>query len=94
FSTALLKGLAYAIDNPDEAGKIQQKFVATTKPDGVAAELTLMGPYVKSAAAGIPVGALDAERVARSIALLQGSGQIEAGLRPEQVIDFSLVPQA
>jgi NitT/TauT family transport system substrate-binding protein len=94
FSAALLKGLSDSIDNPADAGKIMQKYVETADPDGVAAELTLMAPYVRSSAAGIPVGALDAERVARSIAILQGSGQIEAGLKPEQVISFDLVPKA
>lgn len=94
FTEALLKGLNDSITNPDEAGKITQKYVQTAKPEGVAAELTVMGPYVKSAAAGIPVGALDAERVARSIAILQGSGQIEPGLKPEQVINFDLTPKA
>jgi NitT/TauT family transport system substrate-binding protein len=94
FTGALLKGLADSVDNPEEADKILQKYVKTAKPGGAAAELTLMGPYVKSAAAGIPVGALDAERVARSIAILQGSGQVEPGLTPEQVINFDLVPKA
>ncbi|WP_250038194.1 ABC transporter substrate-binding protein [Paractinoplanes maris] len=94
FTEALLKGLADSIEDPATAGKITQKYVQTAKPEGVAAELTLMGPYVKSAAAGIPVGALDAERVARSIAILQGSGQIEPGLKPEQVINFDLTPKA
>jgi NitT/TauT family transport system substrate-binding protein len=94
FTGALLKGLSDSIDNPAEAGKIMTKYVQTANPDGAAAELTLMGPFVRSAAAGVPVGALDAERVARSIAILQGSGQIAAGLKPEQVIDFSLVPKA
>ncbi|MGX6605774.1 ABC transporter substrate-binding protein [Micromonosporaceae bacterium Da 78-11] len=94
FSAALLRGLSDSIDNPAEAGKTMQKYVQTANPEGVAAELTLMAPYVRSAAAGIPVGALDAERVARSIAILQGSGQIAAGLKPEQVISFDLVPKA
>ena len=94
FTGALLKGLSDSIENPDEAGTIMAKYVQTAKPAGVAAELKLMGPYVKSAAAGIPVGALDAERVARSIAILQGSGQIDPGLKPEQVINFDLTPKA
>ena len=94
FSAALLKGLADSIDNPAEAGKIMQKSVPTANADGVAAELALMAPYVRSSAAGIPVGALDPERVARSIAILQGSGQIAAGLKAEQVISFDLVPKA
>ncbi|MBU2662488.1 ABC transporter substrate-binding protein [Actinoplanes bogorensis] len=94
FTEALLKGLQYSIDNPAEAGTIMAKYVQTANPKGVEAELKLMGPYVKSAAAGIPVGALDAERVARSIAILQGSGQIDPGLKPEQVINFDLTPKA
>jgi len=94
FTTALLKGLSDSIDNPAEAGRIMQKYVQTANPDGVAAELTLMAPFVRSSAAGIPVGALDSERVARSIAILQGSGQIAAGLKAEQVVDFNLVPKA
>ncbi|WP_097322368.1 ABC transporter substrate-binding protein [Paractinoplanes atraurantiacus] len=94
FNEALLKGLQDSIDNPADAGKILTKYVPTAKPEGAAAELTLMGPYVRSAAAGIPVGALDAERVARSIAILQGSGQIDPGLKPESVIDFDLTPKA
>jgi NitT/TauT family transport system substrate-binding protein len=94
FTAALLKGLSDAIDNPADAGKTMQKYIQTANPQGVAAELTLMGPYVRSAAAGIPVGALDADRVARSIAILQGSGQIDPGLKPEQVISFDLVPKA
>ncbi len=94
FSAALLKGLSDAIDHPAEAGKIMQKDVPTADADGVAAELALMVPYVRSSAAGVPVGALNAERVARSIAILQGSGQITSGLKPEQVISFDLVPKA
>jgi NitT/TauT family transport system substrate-binding protein len=94
FTEALLKGLEDSINNPAEAGKILTKYVPTANADAAAAELTLMAPFVRSAAAGVPVGALDAERVARSIAILQGSGQIQPGLKPEQVIDFNLVPKA
>jgi NitT/TauT family transport system substrate-binding protein len=94
FTTALLKGLSDSVDNPAESGKIMTKYVQTANADGAAAELTLMAPFVRSAAAGVPVGALDAQRVARSIAILQGSGQIDPGLKPEQVINFDLVPKA
>jgi NitT/TauT family transport system substrate-binding protein len=94
FTAALLKGLQDAISNPTEAGTILKKYVPTAIPTAAAAELTLMGPFVKSEASGVPVGALDSQRVARSIAILQGSGQIEPGLTPEKVIDFNLVPKA
>jgi NitT/TauT family transport system substrate-binding protein len=94
FTAALLKGLEDSISNPAEAGQILKKYVPTANPQAAAAELTLMGPFVRSAASGVPVGALDGQRVARSIAILQGSGQIAAGLTPEKVIDFGVVPQA
>ncbi|UQU64128.1 ABC transporter substrate-binding protein [Couchioplanes caeruleus] len=94
FTGALLKGLQDSITNPDEAGTILKKYVATADPKSAAAELTLMAPFVRSEASGVPVGALDNQRVARSIAILQGSGQIPAGLTPEQVITFDLVPNA
>ncbi|MFC3381468.1 ABC transporter substrate-binding protein [Couchioplanes azureus] len=94
FTAALLKGLQTSIANPEEAGTILKKYVPTANPESAAAELTLMAPFVRSEAAGVPVGALDSQRVARSIAILQGSGQIPAGLTPEQVITFDLVPNA
>ncbi|HKO33071.1 MAG TPA: ABC transporter substrate-binding protein, partial [Candidatus Limnocylindria bacterium] len=94
FTQALLKGLQDSITNPDEAGTIIKKYVATADPKSAAAELTLMGPFVRSEASGVPVGALDSQRVARSIAILQGSGQIQPGLTPDKVIDFDLVPKA
>jgi NitT/TauT family transport system substrate-binding protein len=94
FTAALLKGLQDSITNPTEAGTILHKYVPTQNAQAGAAELTLMGPFVKSEASGVPVGALDSQRVARSIAILQGSGQIQPGLTPEKVIDFNLVPKA
>lgn len=94
FTGALLKGLEASITNPDEAGNLLKKNVPTADPKSAAAELTLMAPFVRSEASGVPVGALDSQRVARSIAILQGSGQIQAGLTPEQIISFDLVPNA
>ena len=94
FTEAVLKGLNDSITKPAEAGDILKKYVPTANPQAAAAELTLMEPFVRSAAAGLPVGALESARVARSIALLQASGQIQPGLTPEKVIDFSLVPNA
>jgi len=94
FTGALLKGLDDAINSPDEAGNLLKKNVPTADPKAAAAELTLMAPFVRSEASGVPVGALDSQRVARSIAILQGSGQIQGGLTPEQVISFDLVPNA
>ncbi len=94
FTAALLKGLDYAINNPDEAGEILKKYVPTAIPAAGAAELKLMAAYVRSANSGVPVGALDSERVARSIAILQGAGSSPAGMTPDKIISFDLVPKA
>ncbi|HEX8346487.1 MAG TPA: ABC transporter substrate-binding protein, partial [Actinoplanes sp.] len=94
FSAALLKGLEASIAQPAEAGRILKKYVPAANPEAAAAELQLMASYVQSQASGVPVGALDSQRVARGIAILQGTGAIPAGLTPEQVINFGLAPEA
>lgn len=94
FRDAALKGLQYAIDHPDEAGQILKKYNATADPTSAAGEIKLMTPYVGSAAAGVAVGALDEQRVARGIAILQGSGLIPSGLTPDKVVSFNLAPKA
>jgi NitT/TauT family transport system substrate-binding protein len=94
FAAALLHGLADAIDDPAAAGAIMHKYVPSVTAAAVTAELVLLAPYVRSAAAGLPVGALDVDRVARGIALLQGTGQIPAGLTPGQFVNPALIPGA
>ncbi|ROO51836.1 NitT/TauT family transport system substrate-binding protein [Micromonospora sp. Llam0] len=94
FSAALLKGLEYSITNPEEAGEILAKNVEEANPAAAAAELELMAAFVKSTSSGVPVGALDSQRIARSIAILQGAGAIPPGLEPEQVVNFDLAPNA
>jgi NitT/TauT family transport system substrate-binding protein len=86
FAAALLRGLADAIDDPAAAGVIMHKYVPAVGAQAAAAEMALLAPYVRSSAEGLPVGALDANRVARGIALLQGAGQIGPGLTPDQVM--------
>jgi len=94
FTAALLKGLSDAINNPTELAEIMLKYVPAAVPKMATAEMTSMVPYVRSAAAGLPVGALAAERVARSIAILQGAGQLEEGLTPEQVVNVDILAPA
>ncbi|MFY1635930.1 ABC transporter substrate-binding protein [Solwaraspora sp. WMMB335] len=94
FSAALLKGLEYSITNPEESGEILAKNVEESNPAAAAAELELMAAFVKSTSSGVPVGALDSQRIARSIAILQGAGAIPPGLEPEQVVNFDLAPNA
>lgn len=94
FTAALLRGLEEAIADGPMAGQILKKYVPATDPDTAVAEVRLMAAYVRAESSGVPVGALDNQRVARGIAVLQGAGAVPAGLAADQVIDFGLVPTA
>lgn len=94
FSEALLKGLDYALDNPQEAAELLKKNVDSTNVESAQAELELMAGYVRSSNSGATLGTLDSARVAKSIAILRGAGQLKQELEPDQVIDFSLTPKA
>ena len=89
FNDAMLKGLQYAIDHPDEAGQIYAKYQKLQPEPVAAAEVKLMVPYTKSA--GTALGALDEQKVARNIALLQGAGAIPGPVNAKDVIDFGYV---
>jgi NitT/TauT family transport system substrate-binding protein len=94
FTQALLKGLEYALANPQEAGQILKQMDPTANPDAATAELELMGAYVRPANGGGKLGTIDLQRVTGSIAILERSGQIPAGITPEQIISVDLVPKA
>ncbi|MFI6127996.1 ABC transporter substrate-binding protein [Micromonospora sp. NPDC051141] len=94
FTAALLKGLEYALEHPDEAGEILKKNVPAAVPAASAAELRLMAAYVRSSNSGTAIGTLDSGRVAKSIALLQGAGALKQNLTPDQIINFDLAPKA
>ncbi|MEV0807540.1 ABC transporter substrate-binding protein [Micromonospora sp. NPDC050200] len=94
FTAALLKGLEYALANPQEAADLLKKNVDATNVAAAAAELQLMAGYVRSSNSGTAIGTLDNERVAKSIALLQGAGALKQNITPDQIIDFSLTPKA
>ncbi|MFG1798871.1 ABC transporter substrate-binding protein [Micromonospora carbonacea] len=94
FTAALIKGLEYSLANPQEAAELLKKNVDATNPAAAAAELQLMAGYVRSNNSGTKIGTLDSGRVAKSIAILQGAGSLKQNLTPDQIIDFSLVPQS
>lgn len=89
FREAALRGLVYAIENPDEAGQIFNKHQNAYKAEVAAAETRLMTEYVRADGSD-QVGALDAARVARTLALLQSLKQVQPGIKPEQVVDFDI----
>lgn len=89
FREAALRGLVYAIDNPDEAGQIFNKHQNAYKAEVAAAETRLMTEYVRADGSD-QVGALDSARVARTLALLQSLDQVQPGIQPDDVVDFSI----
>jgi len=90
FNDAMLKGLQYALEHPDEAGEIYAKYQKLQPAKVAAAETTLMKPYVQSATSGGAIGALDRQRVVRNIALIQSAGIIPAGLSPDDVVTYEI----
>jgi NitT/TauT family transport system substrate-binding protein len=92
FTAALLKGLQYSVDHPDELGQILKKFQPTQNPDVAAAEMRLMGPYTKGTG---PFGGLDQARVEKIIQVLGEAGAIPAGsLKPADIASFELAPKS
>jgi len=94
FRDAMMRGLAYAIDHPVEAGQIFAKFQPQYPAKVAEAETALMAAYVRPDRAGVPIGALEPQRVMRSIALLQAAGAVPAGITPDQLVSFNLSPGA
>ena len=94
FTGALLKGLNYAIEHPDELGQILKKHQPTQDAGVASTEMTLMGPYVKPSGFTGPLGELTEPRVAKIIGTLSDAGAIPAGaVKPADVVSFGLVPQ-
>jgi NitT/TauT family transport system substrate-binding protein len=88
FAAALLAGLVYAIDHPQEAGQILHRYVPTVDPAIAAAEVDLMEPYVR--ANGV-VGAFEGARVARAVAILRGTGIVAGELPTTDLVAFDFV---
>jgi len=89
FRDAVLQGLAYAIDHPDEAGQIVTQHVKTYQATAAAAEVRAMAPFVRS---GVGIGHIDEARVVQSVALLQAAGAIPEAIPPNEVVSLELVP--
>lgn len=93
FRDALLRGLEYALANPEEAGQILSDFNPEGPPAEVnAQELTLMQPYVEPLDPGSALGSMDSERVTKSIAILQSANAVPEGIVSDDIVTFSLAP--
>jgi NitT/TauT family transport system substrate-binding protein len=90
FVGAAMKGLQYTVDHPAEAAAILNKAEPTAAVPAAVGEIEAMKPYVPPPAGG-PIGQMSEQRVARTIAMLQGAGLMPAGLTPDKVVDFSFI---
>lgn len=94
FTAALVKGLEYTVNNPDEAGDILHAAVPAQDAKTAAKEISLMKQYTLGTDSGQPVGSFDQSRVARAIASLQSLNLYGPGLTPDKVIAFDYTPKA
>ncbi|GAB7046162.1 ABC transporter substrate-binding protein [Catenuloplanes indicus] len=91
FTNALMKGLDYAVNNPEEAAKILAEQVPETDPEVAAAELVIMKNYVYPQDTTKPVGFIDVARAAKGAAILEGVLQLPP-VDVGDMIDFNFVP--
>ncbi|WP_406130862.1 ABC transporter substrate-binding protein [Streptomyces sp. NBC_00989] len=88
FRTALLKGLKYTIQHPDEAGKLLHAEHPETDAAAATAEIKLMAPSV-TAEGESSIGLITEARMRRAITSLRNAGVIQPGLTPQDVVDFA-----
>lgn len=86
FRAALLEGLAWALDHPEECAAIAARGGLSQPEPVAAAELTLMEPYVRS---GVTFGTFDERRVGQMIATLEAAQAIPPGITPDDIIALS-----
>ncbi len=86
-----MKGLDYAVKNPEESAKILAEQVPETDPEVAAAELTIMKSYTYPQDTTKPIGYIDVNRAAKGAAILEGVLQLPP-IDVSDMIDFNFVP--
>jgi NitT/TauT family transport system substrate-binding protein len=93
FNQAIMRGVKYAVNNPDEIGKVLKETDNTVDAEQASKELAILKPNCIPAD-NAPVGSFDEARMAKNIALLQGINLIPSGLSPKDIADTSFIPQS
>ncbi|MFD4554328.1 ABC transporter substrate-binding protein [Streptomyces sp. NPDC058469] len=88
FRTALLKGLKYTIQHPDEAGTLLHAKHPETDATAATAEIKLMTPSV-TAEGESSIGLITEARMRRALTSLQNAGVIQPGMTPQDIVDFA-----
>lgn len=91
FREAMRKALVYTVAHPDEAAALLHE----KQPETVAAvagqEIKLMTPSVLAQGQD-RIGAISRTRMAGAIASLRAAGVLGSALKPEDVVDFAVMP--
>lgn len=94
FNRAALRGLAYAVAKPQEAGEIFAARHEGQNVEAAAAELAALAGYVRPGEGfdgqELRLGEFSEVRLVQSVALLEGLGVIEAGFRFADVVGSGL----
>lgn len=93
FNQAIMRGVKYGVNHPEEIGKVLHELDNTVDADQAAQELAILKPNCLPGG-GAPVGTFDEARMAKNIALLQDLGLIPAGLTPADVADARFLPKS
>ncbi|HUQ55134.1 ABC transporter substrate-binding protein [Lentzea sp.] len=94
FAGALLKGLEYSVEHPDEVGPILKKYQPAQDVIVANTEVRLMEPFVSPPGYTGRVGGLNELRVEKIIQTLVEAGAIPDGsVRPADLVSFGLAPK-
>jgi NitT/TauT family transport system substrate-binding protein len=96
FTSALLRGLAYTVAHPEEAGQILARVRKPQNAAIAAGEITLMKPYVSGVVQGngVRIGHLDATQMMKASSALQAVGVSARTVYPDELCRFTMVDDA
>jgi len=91
FREAMRKALVYTIQHPDEAATLLHQRHPETVAAVASQEITLMTPAVLAQGQD-KIGSISRTRMAGAISSLREAGVLGSALKPEDVVDFDVMP--
>lgn len=91
FREAMRKALVYTVQHPDEAAALLHEKQPATIAAVAAQEIKLMTPSVISQGQD-KIGVIDRTRMTEAITSLRDAGVLGSALKPEDVVDFDVMP--
>jgi NitT/TauT family transport system substrate-binding protein len=93
FNQAIMRGVRYGVNNPEEIGKVLHQVDNTADAELAAKELAILKPN-SLPGGGAPVGTFEETRMAKNIALLRDLDLIPSGLAPADIADARFLPKS